>query len=124
VGGFLAFLDPLLRRPTLVVEADDRPVCPRERVDDEAHPRKEFPEVVLHLGGPVPGRGLILEAPVADERGVALSALRPRRSSNSRGCSRPASQVTVAPRNSTRSWEYRLKRRQALAHKAGSSQRP
>src|SRR5438876_8201953 len=34
VGGFLAFLDPLLGRPALVVEADDRSVRPRERGDD------------------------------------------------------------------------------------------
>ena len=33
-----------------------------------------------------------------------ISALSPRRSSNSRGNSSPASEVTVAPRNSTRRW--------------------
>src|SRR6266404_7562663 len=33
----------------------------------------------------------------------SISALRPRRSSNSRGSRSPASEVTVAPRNSTRS---------------------
>src|SRR5437016_5257064 len=38
VGGFLAFLDPLLCRPALVVEADDGPVRPRQGGDDEAHP--------------------------------------------------------------------------------------
>src|SRR2546425_7189691 len=34
----------------------------------------------------------------------SMSAPRPRCSSNSRGSSSPASEVTVAPRNSTRSW--------------------
>jgi hypothetical protein len=38
VRGLLAFLDPLLRRSTLVVEADDGPVRPRERRDDENPP--------------------------------------------------------------------------------------
>ena len=82
VGGFLACLDPLLCRPPLVVEMDDRPVRPSQIGDDEAHTGKEFPEVVLDLGndpsGPVPGRGLILEAPGADERGVARAAAGPR----------------------------------------------
>jgi hypothetical protein len=81
VGRGFALLDPLLRRPALVVEADDGPVRPGEHGDDEAHPRKEFPQVVLDLGDapprPVPGRGLILEAPVADQRGVARSAAGP-----------------------------------------------
>src|SRR2546426_480592 len=40
MGGFLAFLDPLLGRPALVVEADDRSVRPSERGDNEAHPGK------------------------------------------------------------------------------------
>ena len=50
VGGGLALLDPLLRRPALVVEADDRAIRSGQRGDDEAHPRKEFPEVMLDLG--------------------------------------------------------------------------
>ena len=54
VVGFLALLDPLLSRPALVVEADDGPVRPRERGDDEAHPRKEFSEVMLNLGDHAP----------------------------------------------------------------------
>ncbi len=65
VGGFLPFLDPLLRRPALVVEMDDGAVRPRERGDDEAHPGEELPEVMLDLGDhparPVPGGGLVLE---------------------------------------------------------------
>ncbi len=81
MGGLLTFLDPLLRRPALVVEADDDPVRPRQGRDNEAHPGKQFAEVVLHLGndpsGPVPGRGPILEAPVADQRGAAASAAGP-----------------------------------------------
>jgi len=43
-NGFLAFLDPLLSRPALGVEADDRLVRPRERGDDEDHPGKHLPE--------------------------------------------------------------------------------
>ncbi len=43
VGGFLALLDPLLRRPALVVEADDGAVRPGERGDDEADPRIFYP---------------------------------------------------------------------------------
>src|SRR3990172_2030482 len=39
VGGLFALLDPLLRRPPLVVEADDGPVRPGQAADDEAHPR-------------------------------------------------------------------------------------
>ena len=50
MDGFLAFLDSLLGRPALVVEADDGPVCPGERRDDEAHPRKQLAEMVLDLG--------------------------------------------------------------------------
>jgi len=72
MGGFLTLLDPLLGRPTMVVEADDRSVRPGERGDDEAHPRKEFPEVMLDLGDhpsrSVPGGGQIVEAPIADQR--------------------------------------------------------
>src|SRR5207245_5727288 len=59
MGGFLAFLDPLLGRPALVVEVDEGPVRPGERGDDEAHPGEELSKVVLDLGDhpsrPVPG---------------------------------------------------------------------
>ena len=58
----LALLDPLLRRPALVVEADDRPVRPGQGGDDETHAGEEFPEVMLDLGDhaprPVPGGSL------------------------------------------------------------------
>src|SRR5574337_501946 len=84
VGGFLAFLDPLLCRPALVVEADDGPVCPGQGGDEEAHPGEELPEVMFDLGDhpprPLPGSGLVLEAPVADQRGVAGSPPWPDRS--------------------------------------------
>jgi len=50
MGGFLALLYPVLRRPALVVEVDDGPVCPGEHRDDEAHPRKQLAEMVLDLG--------------------------------------------------------------------------
>ena len=42
VCGLFAFLDPLLRRPALVVEADDGPVRPGQGGDDEAYPGKEL----------------------------------------------------------------------------------
>ena len=78
MSGFLALLDPLLRRPALVVEENDDPVRPGERGDDEAHPGKEFAQVMLDLGDhsprPVPRRGLILEAFIQHQRGVAGSA--------------------------------------------------
>src|SRR5438132_5382323 len=50
VGGFLAFLDPLLGRPALVIEADDRAIRPGQSRDDEAHPRKQLAEVMFDLG--------------------------------------------------------------------------
>ncbi len=49
MGRGFTFLDPLLRRRALVVEADDGPVCSGHRSNDEAHPRKEFSEVMLDL---------------------------------------------------------------------------
>ena len=51
---------------------------PRLGRDDEADPGEQFAEVVLDLGdhspGQAPGRGLIREAPVADQRGMARSS--------------------------------------------------
>ena len=48
---------------------------------DEAHPRKEFSEVMLNLGDhasrSVPGSGLVVEAAVADQRRIAGPAARP-----------------------------------------------
>ena len=93
MSGFLTFLDPLLRGPTLVVEVDDGPVRPRERRDDEAYAGKQFAEVMLDLGDhasrPIPQPRLILEAPIPDQRRMTRSAgrriayLTPRRSSAS-----------------------------------------
>ena len=81
MGGRFPFLDPLLRRPALVVEANDGPVRPGQGGDDEAHPRKEFSQVMLDLGDhpprPVSGRGPIPKAPVTHQRGVARSAAWP-----------------------------------------------
>ena len=81
MGGFFAFLDPLLRRPAAVVAVADCPVRPAERGDEEAHASKEFPEMMLDLGDdppkPVPGGGLILDAAIADQRGVAGPAAGP-----------------------------------------------
>ena len=51
VGRGFALLDPLLRRPALVVEADDGPVRPCERGDDEAHATKEFPRRAATVHG-------------------------------------------------------------------------
>src|SRR5712675_2356530 len=63
VGRGLALLDPLLRRPAPVVEADDGPVGPGQGGHDEADPREQLAEVMLDLGDhpprPVPGRGPI-----------------------------------------------------------------
>jgi len=81
VGGFLALLDPLLGRPALVVEADDGAIRPSQGGDDEAHPRKEFSEVVLNLGDhasrSVPGGDLVVEAAVPDQRRIAGPAAGP-----------------------------------------------
>jgi hypothetical protein len=48
--GFLAFLDPLFRRPTLVVEMDDGPGRPSQRGDDGAGPGERVPAMMLDLG--------------------------------------------------------------------------
>lgn len=81
VGSGLALLDPLLGRPALVVEADDRAVRSRERGNDEAYPRKQLSEVMLSLGDhasrSVPGRCLTLKASVLHQRGMARSATGP-----------------------------------------------
>src|SRR2546425_12482595 len=81
MGGFLAFLDPLLGRPALVVEVDDGAIRPGQGGDNEAHPRKEFPEMMLDLGDhssrSVPGGGLVVEAAVPDQRRVARPAAGP-----------------------------------------------
>jgi len=50
VAGGLALFDPLLGRSALVVEADDGAIRAGQGGDDEAHPRKEFPKVMLDLG--------------------------------------------------------------------------
>ena len=62
VSGRFPVLDPLLRRLTLVVDADDGPVRPGQGGDDEAESGKQLAEMVLDLGDdpprPVPGRKL------------------------------------------------------------------
>ena len=81
MGRGLAFLDPLLRRPALVVEAHNGPIRAGQRGDDEPHPREEFAEMMLnlrdHAARAGPGSGLVLEAAVADERRVTRSAAGP-----------------------------------------------
>ncbi len=78
MGGFLAFLDLLFRRPALVVEMDDGPVRPSQRGDDEADPGEQLPEMMPNLGdhpaSPIPRRGLVLDAAVAHQQGVARPA--------------------------------------------------
>jgi len=49
VGRGLAFLDPLLSRAALIVEAHDGPLRPGQGGDDETHPGEEFAEVMLDL---------------------------------------------------------------------------
>ncbi len=68
VGGGFALLDPLLRRPALVVEVDDGPVRPGQGGDDEAYSGEQLAEMMLdlgdHLSRSVPGGGLVVETPV------------------------------------------------------------
>ena len=45
----LAFLDPLLGRAPLIIEAHDRTAGQAQIRDDEADSRKQFPEVKLHF---------------------------------------------------------------------------
>ena len=79
-GGF-ALLDPLLRGPALVIEADDSPIRSGQGGNDESHPREKSSEMMLDLGDhpsrPVPGGRLILEASILHQRGVAGSAVGP-----------------------------------------------
>src|ERR1700736_1238213 len=79
-GGF-SLLDPLLRGPALVIEADDSPIRSGQGGNDESHPREKSPEMMLDLGDhpsrPVPGGRLILEASILHQRGVAGSAAGP-----------------------------------------------
>jgi hypothetical protein len=60
---------------------DDGSVRPGERGDDEADPGEELSQVMLDLGDhpprPVPRRGLIREASIPHQRGVAGSASGP-----------------------------------------------
>jgi len=81
VAALPSLIDPLLRGPALVVEADDGTVRPGQSGDDEADPREQLAEVMLDLDDhpprPVPGGGLILEAAVAHQRGVARPAAPP-----------------------------------------------
>src|SRR5215510_4381995 len=82
VGRGFPFLDPLLGRAALVVEANDGPVCSGHGGDDEPYPGEKFAEMMLdfrdHPAWAVPGGGLVVEAAVADQRRVTRSATRPR----------------------------------------------
>ena len=49
-GGGFAFLDPLLGRAALVVEAEDGKIRSGHGGDDEAHPRNQLFEVMVDLG--------------------------------------------------------------------------
>src|ERR1039458_7933808 len=63
----LAFLDPLLRRPSLVIEAHYRPARCLKVGHDEPHSWEQLPEVELHLrhhpSRPLPTRRLVEKAP-------------------------------------------------------------
>ena len=75
VRRLLAFLDPLLRRPALVVKAHDGTIREREIRHDEADAGEQLTDVVLDFRHDPSGRRpvvrLILEALVADERRAA-----------------------------------------------------
>src|ERR1035437_9873022 len=67
----LAFFDPLLRCPTLVVEPHHRPAGQAQVRDDEAHSWEQLALVMLHLGnhpaGLLPTRCLVERALVLDQ---------------------------------------------------------
>jgi hypothetical protein len=67
VGGGFALLNPLLRRPALVVEMDDGLVRPGERGDDEADPGEELSRASKNLGELRDNRARGLEAVIAVE---------------------------------------------------------
>jgi DEAD/DEAH box helicase len=66
-----AFLDPLLRRPTLVVEPYHRPAGQVQIRDNEAHSREQLALVMLHFGhhpaGLLPTRCQVEKAFVFDQ---------------------------------------------------------
>ena len=71
----LAFLDPFLGGPALVVDPDDGTILDREIRHDEADAREQLTDVVLGFchapSRRSPALRLILEALVADEWGAA-----------------------------------------------------
>src|ERR1017187_1633254 len=78
----LAFLDPLLRRPPLVVEPHHRPAVRLQVGHDEPHTREQFAKVELHLRhhAPrrLPTRRLVEKAFVPDHRLMAWASHWPR----------------------------------------------
>src|SRR5713226_3420161 len=80
--GLLAFLDPLLGRATLIIEAHYRPAGQAQVRDDKADSREQFPEVELHLRHHPPRRlttgRLVEKALVPDHWLVARSPHAPR----------------------------------------------
>src|SRR5271156_3368132 len=66
--GILAFLDPLLRRPPLIVKTHHPFGRPAQIGDDEPDAREQLPPVPFHFGnhptGTVPTLGLILKVPI------------------------------------------------------------
>ena len=75
VRGLLAFLDPLLGGPALVVKSHDGAIGEREIRHDKADAREQLADVVLDFCHDPSGRGpavrLILDALIADERRAA-----------------------------------------------------
>src|ERR1700737_2066748 len=67
----LAFLDPLLSRPTLVVEPHHRPARQAQVRDDETHSWEQLTLVMLHFGhhptGLLPTRCPVEKALVLDQ---------------------------------------------------------
>ena len=70
----LAFLDPLLCRSPLVIEADDAFGRTREVCRDEANPGKQLAFVPFNLGNPPPGAvpplGLVGKVGIPDKRRI------------------------------------------------------
>jgi len=81
-GGGFALVDPLLHRPALVAEADDGPVRPGERGDDEADPGEELFQVMLDLGDHPPDiawperGGQAVAVPIEDEERMVADGLK------------------------------------------------
>src|SRR5271170_2120598 len=81
--GILAFLDPLLRRPPLIVKTHHSFCRPAQIGDDESDAREQLPPVPFHFGnhpaGTVPTLGLILKVHIPNIRSLRRSSNRTNR---------------------------------------------